>query len=507
MDLRRRTRAGILIFVAVGMWLCTSTQGQSLNHPRYRLVDLGTLGGPVSYGAVNGDGGRLLSDRGVVSSYADTSNPDLDAPDFCYVADCLVAHAYRWKNGVMHDLGALDNRHGSAAGSINDLGWSVGQSQTGVLDSTLGFPQVRAVLWKGRKIMNLGIVPGGNESIAISVNNSGQVVGISDNGVADPFSLFGLGVQMRTFFWQNGNLEDIGTLGGPDALPGPGCDNQRPGIAVGVSYTSFTPNASTGIPTQDPFLWDNGKMIDLGNLGGTVGLGQCANNRGDVIGQATLPGDAVMHGFVWRNGHMKDLGTLGGGNSEAIWINDAGDIVGSADLPTPGIHDAVRWHHGKILDLGTVDGDPCSRGSGINSRGQIVGGSSDCRNFLHAFVWEEGSPMLDLNTLIPAGSGLQLTNAIDINDRGEILAKSVPIGTTPIDDQDLGHVVLLVPCEESENCEPNVNAAGSVMSAGPVENGTGVPPEARPSSRANAGAARQGSFAQRYRPPRVGPEK
>jgi probable HAF family extracellular repeat protein len=506
MDRERRTGLAILI-VVVGMCLVTSAQGQSLKHPRYKLVDLGTLGGPVSYGSVNGDGGRLLNDRGVVSSYADTSNPDLNAPDFCYDADCLVGHAYRWKNGMMQDLGALDNRYGSAAGTINDLGWSVGQSQTGVFDPRFGFPQVLGVLWKGLKIMNLGVVPGGNDSLAISVNNSGQVVGISDNGVADPFSLFGLGVQMRTFFWQNGKLQDIGTLGGPDAVPGPGCDNQRPGTVVGVSYTSFTPNASTGIPTQDPFLWDNGSMTDLGNLGGTVALGQCANNRQEVIGQASLPGDAVMHGFVWRNGHMKDLGTLGGDNSEAIWINDAGDIVGSADLPAPDIHDAVRWHHGEILDLGTVDGDLCSRGRGINSRGQIVGGSSDCRNFLHAFVWEEGGPMLDLNMLIAPGSGLQLTNAIDINDRGEILAKSVPIGTTPIDDEDLGHVVLLVPCEENENCESNVDASGSVTLADPGRNATAVSPRARASSLVNGVAVPQRSFAERYRPRRVGPER
>ena len=83
---------------------------------------------------------------------------------------------------------------------------------------------------------------------------------------------------------------------------------------------------------------------------------------------------------------MRDLGTLGGDNSEAIWINDAGDIAGSADLPAPDIHDAVRWRHGRILDLGTVDGDACSRGRAINSKGQIVGGSSDYHNFFMRFL-------------------------------------------------------------------------------------------------------------------------
>jgi hypothetical protein len=56
--------------------------------------------------------------------------------------------------------------------------------------------------------------------------------------------------------------------------------------------------------------------------------------------------------------------------------------------------------------------------------------------------------MVDLNTLIPPGSGIQLTIAFNINDRGEILAKAAPIGFTPNDDADLGHIVLLIPCNE-----------------------------------------------------------
>ena len=436
--------------------ICVDAQNSAsptTNGVRYRVVDLGTLGGPISYGSANGDGGRLLNNAGVVSSYADTALPDPYAPDFCFDADCLLAHAYRWRNGVMTDLGSLANGFNSLAASINDRGWSLGASQTGILNPA-GFPQDRATLWIGRRIINLGVVPGGSDSIGISVNNLGQAVGISNNGTADPFSPFG--VQLRTFLWEEGLLRDIGTLGGPDATPGPGCNNQRPGVIVGSSFISFTPNETTGIPTQDPFLWDNGQMQDLGNLGGTVSSGQCANNRGDVIGLSNLLGDSTFHAFRWRSAKMNDLGTLGGDNSEAIWINDSGVIAGSADLPAPGIHDAVRWKDDDILDLGTVDGDACSRGRAINARGEIVGGSSDCHNFLHAFLWKDGGPMIDLNSVIPPGSGLQLTNAININDRGEILAKSIPLGVNPIDDEDLGHLVLLVPCDEGRGDCVNV---------------------------------------------------
>ena len=216
-------------------------------------------------------------------------------------------------------------------------------------------------------------------------------------------------------------------------------------------------------------------MTDLGTLGGAIGFAQCANHHGQIVGQSSLAsnpgacppgGGPGCHAFLWDDGVMTDLGTLGGDNSEAIWLNEDGDVVGSADLAGPAGNqtlDAVLWRNGKIHDLGTVPGDPCSRGRGLNSHGQVVGGSSDCRNFLHAFVWEEGGPMLDLNTLIAPGSGFQLTNAFNINDRGEILAKAAPLGFTPNDDADLGHLVLLIPCEadDDEGCEANAIASNT----------------------------------------------
>ena len=148
---------------------------------------------------------------------------------------------------------------------------------------------------------------------------------------------------------------------------------------------------------------------------------------------------------------MKDLGTLGGPLSEAWGINDDGEIAGSADLPTPGLHDAVVWKNGRMHDLGTLPGDPCSRAYGLNARGQVVGTSTSCKATLHAFVWQDGGPMMDLNSLIQPGTGYQLTNAIDINDRGEIIAKAAPVGFTPDDDADLGHLALLIPCDDDHS--------------------------------------------------------
>jgi hypothetical protein len=75
--------------------------------------------------------------------------------------------------------------------------------------------------------------------------------------------------------------------------------------------------------------------------------------------------------------------------------------------------------------------------------------------------------MLDLNKLIPPGSGWVLTNAFNINDRGEILAKAAPVGFTPNDDADLGHLALLIPCKEDDcHCENNIERPENLFPQG-----------------------------------------
>lgn len=478
--------SAIALFAALAIQVPPAAQDKQDHkndkHHHYRLIDLGTFGGPHSYGSVNGEGFSLLNNGGIVASYADLAVPDPNSPFFCYDPDCFQAHASEWKSGVITDLGALPGNNNSAAGSINARGWATGQSQTSTIDPILGIPEFRGVLWKNGQLINLGTLQAGTESLGIYVNDAGQVIGFSTISTDQNDPLGFIGFPTHTFIWQNGSKLDIGTLGGNDTFPGASCSNPPTGIVVGGSSTTTIPNVDTSLPTVDPFLWRNGKMLDLGTIGGTNGFAQCANHRLQIIGQSSVAANPAAcnfpavepenagpgcHAFFWENGMMTDLGTLGGDNSEALWLNEAGVVVGSADLPGPSgnqTHDAVVWINGVIHDLGTVSGDSCSRGRGLNARGEIVGGSSDCHNFLHAFISENGGPSVDLNTLIPPGLGIQLTNAFNINDRGEILAKAAPLGFTPNDDADLGHLVLLVPCGAREgDCSSSVqgtNVAG-----------------------------------------------
>jgi len=453
--------------------MSTSSAAQ---HRHYKFIDLGTFGGPASYFSNGFDG--ILNARGTAVGWADTATPD-PFPTFCFNADCYVSHAFVSRNGVRTELSGLPGGASSQATWISSNGIIAGSAQNGEEDPLIpGWGQFRAVLWIKGQIVNLGTLDGGHESAIGGVNSRGQAVGAAMNTVADPFSLIGPGLfptQTRAFLWQDGVMEDLGTLGGDDANAN--FINER-GQVVGNSYTNTTANATTGVPTIDPFLWENGKMIDLGTLGGTIGSPAAFNNRGEVVGQSNLAGDVYSHAFLWTKKHgMQDLGTLGGNTGVVNWINDAGDIVGKTDLPgalSPQDHHAVLWRHGHQIDLGAFPEDTNSNAYFVNSRGQVVGTSEDRAHMLigvgeHAFLWEGNGPMVDLNTLIPAGASLQLTYAVAINDRGEIAGSGVPPGVLPEEYETKGHAYILLPCDEEhpklEGCDYG-RGHGDLESAG-----------------------------------------
>jgi len=410
------------------------------NHHHYKLIDLGTLGGPVSYFSEGGFGTRILNNSGTIAGYADIATPDPSAP--CFNTDCFLSHTFRWEDGVLTDLGTTPGANTSAASGINELGWIVGVSSA--IDRVTGVPHGHAALWKDNLAIDLGTL-GGADSNAIEVNNHGQVVGFSTNSIPDPFDPFGLATQLRTFIWEKGVMKDLGSLGGPDAAPG-GILNER-GQVVGSSYINFVPNPASGVPTADPFLWEDGHMIDLGSFGGTSGYGLAVNNRGQVIGQSNLAGDVTAHAFLWEQGALQDLGALGGTFSIPHWLNDTGDIVGGATTTGDQLFHAFLWRNGVMQDLGTVGNDGCSEALAVNSEGQTVGQSFSCDfSTVRAFLWENGS-MIDLNTLIPPNSSLQLVFAGNINDRGVIVGAGVPAGDPPNTDL-FGRLFMLIPCNE-----------------------------------------------------------
>lgn len=436
--------------------------------PHYKLIDVGTFGGPQSYLNDGNDGNNratMLNNRGTLAGWADTPAAD-PFPSFCFEDDCFVSHAFQWHGGVRTDLGALRNDVSSQANWISASGLMAGVSENGDTDPLIpSLPELRAVLWRNGAITDLGILPGGGyESFATAVNGRGQVVGNAQNTVPDDFSMAAPGfltTQTRAFLWQNGTMQDLGTLGtGSDAMAQ--FINER-GQVVGWSYTSSAPNTSCPffLPLAlGSFIWDekNG-MRDIGNLGGTCAIATGVNDQGIVIGD-NVDDKIVERGFLWNNSSIKDLGgTIGGNQTTAEAINQAGQVVGVGTLAGELSYHATFWKHiGEISDLGTVDQDPCSFPSSINSKAQIVGVSLPGCMFdsnSRAFLWQNGS-IFDLNTLIPLGASLHLQWARDINDRGEIAG----IG---LDVDDNAHAFLLIPCgaNDPSDCQEEIVSAGA----------------------------------------------
>jgi len=331
----RRTQFFEITLIALFLTLALADVAAQQN--RYRVIPIGTFGGPSSYPSISRPGYQIITNSGILGMTADISTPDPFAPN-CANPDSFVSHTARWQKGVLTDLGTLPGvGFSSGASAINSHGWIARAS--GTTDPSTGDPVSRAVLWKDDRTIDLGNF-GGPVSLAITLNNAGQVVGAAINTTPDAFPLFAPPTRSRAFIWQNGVMRDLGTLGGPDAMAL--SINER-GQVAGMSYTDpdETMNPTTGMPTVHAFVWDHNTMTDLGTLGGTVsgpgypgGEGSSiVNNRDQVIGDASLAGDQIFHPFLWDHGKLKDLGTLGGDNGAAVWLTDAGEVLGEADLP------------------------------------------------------------------------------------------------------------------------------------------------------------------------------
>jgi uncharacterized membrane protein len=370
--------ATTILLTLLGMPVAAQENSQI---PRYRVIELGPLGGTYSQPF-------YVSSKGVASGEASLADGNW--------------HATLWQGPFKRDLGTLGGLNSSAFGSPNAIGQVVGEAETSQSDpngedfcgfyasgAPLSGTTCLGFLWQGGSMTPLSTL-GGYNGAASAINNRGEVAGNAETARTDstcpPYDP-SLGqyqvLQNKPVVWENGHIKALPTYGGdPDGFAIAINDHGQVAGASGVCSTFNVINGLYLSPVH-ALLWDHGKVTNLGSLGGNFGnQAHGMNNRGQVTGVSDLAGDAVFHGFVWSQS------------------------TGMQDIPP-------------------LPGDTYSVALAINDPGVATGVSLDATfTILRAFVVVDGVPT-DLNTLISADSPLQLQTACGINSRGEITGLAV----------------------------------------------------------------------------------
>jgi probable HAF family extracellular repeat protein len=286
------------------------------------------------------------------------------------------------------DLGTLPGGFTSDAFGVNHFGQVVGAS-------TVTGGDIHAYYWDAGLIEIQPLL--GKQCHAFDLNASGQVTELS-------YDIGELAVHGQ--IWQAGNYTVLGNIV-PIGI------NTAGAVAGTVSLLDGTYGW-----VDHAAQWQNGNIVDLGTLGGHFSYAYAIADDGKVVGMSYTATEALRRATVWVGGVPLDLGTLGGTNSEARDINNNLQIAGTADTATGESHAALYTidANGNIVtrrDLGVLGGG-YSYGYGINDAGDVVG-TSDAS----AFFWHAGT-MTNLNTLVATGKQWHLDIARAINDRGQI---------------------------------------------------------------------------------------
>ena len=387
--MRRMTLlVGAVVVVVAGAVVVSGASSVGSGQAQWVMRDLGTLGGAWSEAVA-------VNERGQIVGTADTEANDKDGDP--------TRHAFLWEDGKMRDLGALHRSTSSSASAINDHGQVVGSAETGASNRFYG-RLAHAVLWENGRIRDLGTL-GGPTSHAIAINERGQIVGRADTGTKDE-GLEGAYVS-HWFVWQNGRMRDLDVLVGDIFTVG----INDLGQVVGSGDRARFPISWFS------FLWEKGRMLDLGDFETSPSVSGPINNRGQIAGRY---GD---HAALWQGGNVRDLGALAGRSftSWACSINNRGEVIGNSRTRVGSVTrgHAFLWRNGKMTDL-----TPTAFASGavaLNEHGQVIAWVRrhySVRGKNYAIVWQNGRA-----TDLPDRGRWGSTGA-DINDNGQIVGRS-----------------------------------------------------------------------------------
>jgi probable HAF family extracellular repeat protein len=170
------------------------------------------------------------------------------------------------------------------------------------------------------------------------------------------------------------------------------------------------------------FMSRHGNVQPLGTLGGPRHIDEALgnNDRGQIVGLVSEPGTRPEPGlqvaFLYEKGVMRALSTPTDYASSAVRINIRGQAVGY----TYKTNEEATTKRAALWDKGVLKTllDEPSDARDINRWGQVVGGRFSSPG---GFLYEPGRGTRNLNTLIDPASGFTVAYAQGINDRGQIV--------------------------------------------------------------------------------------
>ncbi|GAB4317435.1 MAG: hypothetical protein Kow0059_10480 [Candidatus Sumerlaeia bacterium] len=307
-------------------------------------------------------------------------------------------------------------------------------------------------------VTNLGVLSGDDMSWATSVNDRGNVTGLSQNTSTNT---------SRPFYYSSGMYPILPIT--PNAVAGQGRGINNFDLVVGwtleavgapmnafayapdVQTSVYPPAGSQSCELEDindqsemcgscsengllrAVKFQNGQMQTIGVLpGDTNSIAWGINKHGHVVGISYGGNILQPNAFYWNGAQMQKLSPLGGNYASAFKINENDRIVGfTYTAGDTAVHACVWQGAGTPTDVGTLGGTNSSFLS-INNSGHMVGwselpGSSDHRAMV---LFTGASGVVDLNTMIDSSSGWTLQEAWDISDAGHIVGIGTVNGQT-----------------------------------------------------------------------------
>ncbi len=282
-------------------------------------------------------------------------------------------------------LGTLPGQLTTRGMAVNDLG------------HVCGFSGTKAFFWTPENgMVELPPLPPRTDAIAYDLNNFDVVAGTSGIDFAGPNS-------NRAVRWNNGVVEDLGTLPGGSRSQGFGINDSGWVVGYGHYYQA-------GSEYWRPVLYRDG--IGMTILDGvTGGYAYDVSNNGYVVG-LTSGG-----GYTWTVGGGLNLlpAPAGWGSTRAGGISNDGNWVSGSVLSGSGsLIQFARWS--TATGWQWFSGVNNSGMVSINRNGDCVGSGSG----LTGYLYMDSLGLRDVNTFINPASGWVVNTVGDINDAGQI---------------------------------------------------------------------------------------